>query len=76
MTFALPTVNLEATGANIKALIKANGLKVSEIQTICGFNTPQSIFKWMRGAALPSVDNLVILAHILNVTIDQIVITK
>ena len=52
---------MEATGANIKSLIKANGLKISEIQAVYGFNTPQSIFKWMRGEAMPSVDNLVIL---------------
>ena len=71
-----PTINMTATGLNIKSLIKANGLKVAEIQAIYGFNTPQSIFKWMRGEAMPSVDNLVILAHILGVTIDNIIITN
>lgn len=76
MSMTMPTVNMAATGSNIKALIKANGIKVTEIQNICGFNTPQSIFKWMRGDALPSLDNLVILAHILNVTIDEIIITN
>ena len=69
-------VNMAATGANIKALIKANGLKVSDIQNKCGFNTPQSIFKWMRGDAMPSIDNLVILAYILNVTIDEILVVE
>ena len=69
-----PTINMTATGLNIKALIKANGLKVAEIQAIYGFNTPQSIFKWMRGEAMPSIDNLVILAHILGVSIDKIII--
>ncbi|MBP3797328.1 MAG: helix-turn-helix transcriptional regulator [Ruminococcus sp.] len=64
----MPMVNMAATGANIKALIKANGLKVSDIQNKCGFNTPQSIFKWMRGDAMPSIDNLVILAYILKLT--------
>ena len=73
MSSGIPMVNMAATGANIKALIKANGLKVSDIQNKCGFNTPQSIFKWMRGDAMPSIDNLVILAYILNVTIDEII---
>jgi Predicted transcriptional regulators len=70
----MPTINMSATGANIKALIKTKGLKVSDIQNGCGFNTPQAIFKWMRGDAMPSIDNLVILAHMLGVTIDQIII--
>ena len=71
---AAPTINMAATGANIKALLKSKGLKVADVQKMRGFNTPQSIFKWMRGDAMPSIDNLVILAHLLGVTIDQIII--
>jgi transcriptional regulator with XRE-family HTH domain len=74
MTEEMPVINMTATGTNIKALIKAKGLRVTELQNILGFNTPQSIFKWMRGESIPSIDNLVILAHILNVTIDEIII--
>ena len=76
MPIAAPTIDLAATGANIKALIKRKGLKVADVQTVFGFNTPQAIFKWLRGDALPSVDNLVILAHILDVPIDEIIITN
>ncbi len=74
MSAEMPVINMTATGSNIKELVKNNGLKVTEIQKILGFNTPQSIFKWMRGDAMPSLDNLVILAHILNVTIDEIIV--
>ena len=62
------------TGNADKALLKARNLKVVDVQNICGFNTPQAIFKWMRGDAMPSIDNLVILSHLLGVTIDQIII--
>ena len=74
MTEEMPVINMTATGSNIKTLIKAKGIRVTELQNILGFNTPQSIFKWMRGESIPSIDNLVILAHILNVTIDEIII--
>ncbi|MBP3272247.1 MAG: helix-turn-helix transcriptional regulator [Ruminococcus sp.] len=70
----MPVINMTETGSNIKNLIKENGLRIAEVQELCGFNTPQSIFKWMRGDTLPSLDNLVILAHILNVTIDEIIV--
>ena len=46
---------------------------MTDVQTILGFNTPQAIFKWMRGDAMPSIDNIVILAHILDVPIDEII---
>ena len=76
MPIEAPTIDLAATGANIKALLKNKGLKITDLQTVFGFNTPQAIFKWLRGDALPSIDNLVILAHILDVTIDTIIITN
>ena len=76
MSAAPPKIDAIATGANIRALIKNKRLKVSDVQTVFGFNTPQAIFKWMRGDALPSIDNIVILAHILDVTIDKIIITN
>ena len=76
MPIAAPTIDMIATGANIKALIKGKGLKGADVQTAFGFNTPQAIFKWMRGDAMPSIDNIVILAHILDVPIDEIIITN
>ena len=38
------------------------------------FSTPQAIYKWQRGTALPTVDNLVVLAAIFGVKIDDILI--
>jgi len=76
MPIAAPAIDMIATGANIRALIKAKGLKVADVQTVFGFNTPQAIFTWMRGDAMPSIDNIVILAHILDVSIDEIIITN
>ena len=74
MSSDTPTINMAATGANIKALIKTKGLKVADVQIRLGFNTPQAIFKWMRGDAMPTIDNMVILAHMLDVSIDKIII--
>ena len=74
MSSDTPTINMAATGANIKALIRARGLTISDVQARCGFHTPQAIFKWMRGDTMPSIDNMVILAHLLDVTIDRIII--
>ena len=72
----MPTINMEATGSNIKALIKEKGLTVKEIQNMLGFNNPQSIFKWLRGETMPTLDNLIILAYILGVSMDNIIITN
>ena len=71
----IPTVDLAQTGANIVNLRKAAGLSVQDLQKVFGFNSPQAIYKWQNGAALPTVDNLIVLAALFNVLIDDILVT-
>lgn len=74
--FNIPTVDLTATGKNIEKLRKESGLSVKELQIIFGFGTPQAIYKWQHGTALPTVDNLVLLSAIFKVSIDEILIIE
>lgn len=39
-----------------------------------GFATPQAIYKWQQGISLPTVDNLVVLAAVFQVKIDDILV--
>ena len=71
----IPTVDLALTGANIVNLRKDAGLSVHDLQMVFGFNSPQAIYKWQNGTALPTVDNLIVLAALLNVRIDDILVT-
>ena len=70
-----PTIDLMRTGANIVRLRRAAGLTVHDLQMVFGFNSPQAIYKWQNGAALPTVDNLIVLAALLHVRIDDILVT-
>ncbi len=71
-----PVINMEATGQNIIRLREKKGLSVKDLQDIFGFATPQAIYKWQRGSVLPTVDNLLILAEVFQVHIDDILIMK
>ena len=62
--FNIPIVDLIATGKNIEKLRKDAGYSVKELQEIFGFGTPQAIYKWQHGTALPTVDNLVLLSGV------------
>ena len=64
----IPSINTVATGQNINRLRIAAGLSVRDMQTVFGFS------KWFRGTAMPTIDNLVILAAMLDVTLDEIVV--
>ena len=72
----IPTIDLAQTGANIVNLRKAVGLTVHDLQMIFGFNSPQAIYKWQNGTALPTVDNLIVLAAALHVRIDDILVVN
>ena len=50
------------------------GLSVRDLQDVFGFATPQAIYKWQQGIALPTIDNLVVLAAVLQVRIDDILV--
>lgn len=70
----MPRIDMKATGSRIRHLRDIHGLTNKDIQSVFGFGTPQAIYKWMRGDALPTVDNLVILADLFNVTINDILV--
>lgn len=70
------TLNTKRTGERIKELQAESGLSCIQIQDYFGFNTPQAIYKWRNGKSMPTIDNLVILAHIFGVKIDDIVVTE
>lgn len=71
-----PVINTIATGKNIANLRRQRGLSVRQLQRAMGFATPQAIYKWQQGLSLPSIDNLVILAAILDVPIEQILVVE
>ena len=71
----LPTIDMIRTGQNITRLRRQAGLSVRDLQDIFGFATPQAIYKWQQGVALPTIDNLVVLAAVLQVRMDDIVVT-
>jgi len=71
---AIPTIDMVRTGQNINRLRKNAGVSVKDLQDVFGFATPQAIYKWQHGTALPAIDNLVVLAAVLGVKIDDILV--
>ena len=72
----LPVIDLVKTGNNIKSILAQNNISVSQLQDILGFTSPQAIYKWFWGQSLPSIDNLVILASILHISIEDILVIE
>ena len=71
----IPTIDMIKTGENINRLRKLAGVSVKDLQDVFGFATPQAIYKWQRGTTLPTIDNMIVLATVLGVKIDEILVT-
>ena len=71
----MPTIDMAATGEKIRKIREEKGMTVRDIQEVFGFASPYPVYKWQNGQSLPAIDNLVVLAAILGVTMDELVVT-
>ena len=69
-------LDLAATGAKIKTVMKDKGITARELQIIMDFPYVQTIYNWFAGKNMPTIDNLVVLAKILAVPMDELVVTR
>lgn len=75
MAYQPRVIDVEATGKRITELMKEKGFSVATLADCFGFTTVQPIYKWRNGRAMPTLDNLVILASIFDVKVDDILVT-
>ena len=75
-TYLKPVLDLEGTGTKIKTLMKQRGITPRQLQILLNFPYVQTVYNWFAGKNMPTLDNLVVLAQILDVTMDEIIETK
>lgn len=49
-------------------------MKVSTICEFLGGISEQAVYKWERGASLPSIDNLLALSHLYHVSMEELLV--
>ena len=75
-TFLKPVLDLAATGIKIKTIMKQKGVTPRQLQIILDFPYVQTVYNWFAGKNMPTIDNLVVLAQILGVQVDDLIVTK
>ncbi len=71
---AYPVIDLVETGRCIERQRRQAGLTVRDLQAYFGFEYPQAIYKWQHGECLPTVDNLLALARLLRVSMEDLLV--
>ena len=68
-----PTINKEETGYVLRDLLKRKGISIKCVQEYLGLACVQSVYHWLDGKTVPSVDNLYALSQLLQVPMDMLV---
>jgi len=69
-------IDLIKTGKLLKKLILNAGYSVKDIQEYLQLSCPQSIYRWFSGQILPTVGNLFLLSRLLNVHMEEMLVSK
>ena len=76
--FSIPLIDVPATSKNLKNLRESHNFTVAQVQKLLGMENPQSIYNWENSETkyLPRLDNLVFLAKLYEVSIDELLVIK
>ena len=67
-----PIINKEETAQCLRDLLKRKGISVKCVQEYLGLAYVQSVYQWLDGKKLPSLDNLYALSQMLQVSMDEL----
>ncbi len=73
-TFRFPVIQEEKTGRRLKEMRKERGIRVAYVCAYMGGISEQAVYKWERGACLPTLDNLLALAHLYHVPMEDLLV--
>ena len=68
-----PMIDKIKTGQRIRQLMEYRGLTVKDVQTALSLGCVQSIYHWLDGQSLPTLDNIYALSDLLKVPVDLLI---
>ena len=69
-------IDMEKTGNNLRKYAYENGYSVKDIQQYLGLSCPQPVYRWFKGAILPSVDNLFRLSELFHIHMEELLVKE
>ena len=68
-----PIINKRETGINLRRIMDKRGITAKDVQQYLGLGCVQSVYRWLDGINMPTIDNLYALSELFQVPIDAIV---
>ena len=68
-----PVIDSRATGVNLRRIMDARNISVRELKDYLGLSSIQSIYHWLNGICLPSIDNLYAMSIYFRLPVDELI---
>lgn len=68
-----PTIDRRATGVNIRRIMDRKNISVKDLQHYLELGSIQSIYHWLNGICLPSLDNLYAMSAYFQMPMDDLI---
>jgi len=68
-----PLINKRETGIRLRRIMDRLGLSARDVQEYLGLGCVQSVYRWLDGQSMPTVDNLYALSELFQMPMDEIV---
>lgn len=75
-------IDNQATCQNLKKMLDERGISARKVQEELQLESVQAVYKWFRTAkggktnSIPSIDNMVLLAELMDVTMEDILVLR
>ncbi len=70
------SIDIKRTGLKLQRLASQKGYSVKDIQKYLLLSCPQPVYRWYKGAILPSVDNLLRLSELFHVHMEKLLVKE
>ena len=69
----LPVIDKKETGIKLRLMMDERGITVKDVQQYLGLGSVQSVYHWLNGLSMPTVDNLYALSYLFRVPVDDMI---
>ena len=66
-----PLINKRETGIQLRRIMDRLGLSARDVQEYLGLGCVQSVYRWLDGQSMPTVDNLYALSELFQMPVDD-----
>lgn len=70
----LPAIDRRATGLNLRHIMDERNISVKDLKGYLELGSIQSIYHWLNGICLPTVDNLYAMSVLFELPIDDLIV--